>query len=63
MHDQPKLPVEIWALKRDGRTRIMVQVQGDQVMELLSWPDGLEKLGLTSDPVVIPLSDAQEIKR
>lgn len=53
-----QLPVKIWAEKRDGRTRIFVQVDGEQAMELLSWPDGYDKLGLTSDPPThIPLSD------
>jgi len=63
MSDDKKLPVDLWAEKRNGRTRIMVQIDGDQAMEVLSWPDGLEKLGRTSDPVVIPFSDVIEIKQ
>ena len=50
-----KLPVEMWAEKFNGRTRIIVKVGNDDSIELLSWPEGYEKLGLTSDPVVIPL--------
>ena len=53
MHDPSKLPVELWAVKKNGRTRIMVQVEGDEPLELLSWADGYDKLGITSDPLKV----------
>ena len=63
MYDPEKLPVEMWAVKKNGRTRIMVQVGADEPLELLSWEEGYEKLGVTSDPVSVPLQlGAVEIK-
>jgi len=56
MHDpNKKLPVEFWAQKKNGRTRIMVHVEGEEPLELLSWPDGLDKMGLTSDPAAFEM--------
>lgn len=55
MHDPSKLPVEIWAEKRDGRTRIMIKVDGDEEIEAYSWPDGF-KTPRQQPSIVIPLA-------
>lgn len=52
MHDPAKLPVEMWAEKSGGRTRIIMRVGDDDPVEVFSWPDGYDKLGLKSDPVM-----------
>jgi len=43
MYDPSKLAVEMWAEKRDGRVYVKLKVEGEHVMELLSWPQGFDQ--------------------
>lgn len=57
MESAAELPVRMWATKRNGWTTIVVQVENDKPIELLSWPEGFEKAASTSDPVPLVLGE------
>lgn len=41
MHDPSKLPVNWYAIKRDGMTRIMIEIGSDPPFEVMSWRSDL----------------------
>ena len=61
MSETARLAVELWAEKRNGRTQIIVQVQGEDQVEVMSWPDGFDKIQSLGDQILIPLGDTTRL--